>query len=398
MKQNLNIIGRSDYIFLSDLEKYSADINEAIHGSRILVFGGAGSIGKAIVKELFHRAPAALHVVDISENNLVELIRDLRSSFGYIEGDAQFLPLDMGGSEVCAFIKSQKDYDYILNLAAMKHVRSEKDPYSLMRMIRTNIIESLTTLRYSSKNTKKFFSVSTDKAKNPANMMGATKKIMEDVIFREKSNSTVVSMARLANVAFSDGSLLHGFRQRILLHQPISAPSDIKRYFLTEEESGFLCLLATVLGKDKEIFIPKLDAGLELLSFSDIARKYLQSLGFEAIEVETEQEARLRINDMVTMGRWPCYFFPSDTSGEKYFEEFYSDDDCIDLLSLKDIGIIKVPELKESDHRRLDEFSIKISQMLHDGIWTRTELIDLLSRNCPGLVHVEKGKNLDDRM
>jgi FlaA1/EpsC-like NDP-sugar epimerase len=211
---NKQLIGRPNQLFVSDISRFEKDITEKIEGKRLLVYGGAGSIGKEVVKQIFKRNPAALHVIDISENNLVELVRDLRSTLGYIDGETRFLPLDMGGIETAAFLGSQPPYDYVLNLAAMKHVRSEKDEFSLMRMIKTNVIDTAVTLQSAKEMlAEKYFAVSTDKAKNPANLMGATKRIMEDILFsRSGKRECAVSTARFANVAFSDGSLLHGFR------------------------------------------------------------------------------------------------------------------------------------------------------------------------------------------
>ena len=234
--------------------------------SSFLVIGGAGSIGQAVVKEVFKRNPKKLHVVDISENNLVELVRDIRSSFGYIAGDFKTYALDIGSIEYDAFIESDGKYDYVLNLSALKHVRSEKDPFTLMRMIDVNIFNTEKTLQQSiDSGVKKYFCVSTDKAANPVNMMGASKRIMEMFIMR-KSKDIKISTARFANVAFSDGSLLHGFDQRIKKRQPIVAPNDIKRYFVIPKESGELCLMSCIFGENRDIFFPKLSENSHLIS------------------------------------------------------------------------------------------------------------------------------------
>ena len=227
MKQILNIIGRSDDLFIYDLKRFESKLKNTVSESKFLVLGGAGSIGQAVVKEIFRRNPKKLHVVDISENNLTELVRDIRSSFGYIDGEFKTFALDLGSVEYDAFIKSDGIYDYVLNLSALKHVRSEKDPYTLMRMIDVNIINTDKTIKQSIENrVKKYFCVSTDKATNPVNMMGASKRIMEMFLMR-RSVDIEISTARFANVAFSDGSLLHGFNQRIEKQQPIAVPDDI---------------------------------------------------------------------------------------------------------------------------------------------------------------------------
>ena len=245
----LDLIGRKEYLFTKDIQKYEEILSKIVSESKFLVLGGAGSIGQAVTKEIFKRKPIKLHVVDISENNMVELVRDIRSSFGYIEGDFQTFALDIGSTEYDVFWNSDGDFDCILNLSALKHVRSEKDPYTLMRLVNTNIFNTDKTLLQSiQKGVKKYFCVSTDKAANPVNMMGASKRIMEMFVHRRSENIDV-SMARFANVAFSDGSLLHGFNKRIQKKQPIVAPNDIKRYFLVPQEAGELCLSSCMLGR-----------------------------------------------------------------------------------------------------------------------------------------------------
>lgn len=243
----LKLLNRERQLFEADIESNRTALQSVVCQSRFLVLGGAGSIGQAVVKEIFKRNPLKLHVVDISENNLVELVRDLRSTFGYIEGDFQTFALDINSVAYDAFITHDGRYDYVLNLSALKHVRSEKDPFTLMRMIEVNIFNTTKTIEQSiAKGVKKYFCVSTDKAANPVNMMGASKRIMEMFLLKY-SNQIEISTARFANVAFSDGSLLHGFNQRLLKKQPIVAPNDVKRYFIVPEESGQLCLMSCIL-------------------------------------------------------------------------------------------------------------------------------------------------------
>src|SRR5690606_7307017 len=277
----LDLIGRNKYLFTDDVSRHEKDIEEIVRNSSFLILGGAGSIGQAVTKEIFKRQPKKLHIVDISENNMVELVRDIRSSVGYIDGDFQTFALDIGSIEYDAFINADGKYDYVLNLSALKHVRSEKDPYTLMRMITVNIFNTDKTIQQSiEKGVKKYFCVSTDKAANPVNMMGASKRIMEMFLMR-RSKQIDISTARFANVAFSDGSLLHGFDKRIEKKQPIVAPSDIKRYFLIPKESGELCLMSCIFGENRDIFFPKLSEHLHLISFADIAIKYLKDKGYK---------------------------------------------------------------------------------------------------------------------
>ncbi|MEQ8704215.1 MAG: UDP-N-acetylglucosamine 4,6-dehydratase [Phaeodactylibacter sp.] len=247
----LGLLNRKSGLLSVDVRKVKSTLDDLVTNSTFLVLGGAGSIGQAVTKEIFKRNPKKLHVVDISENNLVELVRDIRSSYGYIDGEFKTFALDIGSWQYDAFIQADGSYDYVLNLSALKHVRSEKDPYTLMRMIETNIFNTTKTIQQSiDKGTRKYFCVSTDKAANPVNMMGASKRIMEMFAMRESQNIGI-SMARFANVAFSDGSLLHSFNQRLAKTQPIVAPSDVRRYFVTPQESGELCLMSCLLGTDR---------------------------------------------------------------------------------------------------------------------------------------------------
>ncbi len=237
----LELIGRSNRLFETDISRLRDELCQLVQNGRFLIIGGAGSIGQAVTKEIFKRQPSKLHVVDISENNMVELVRDIRSTLGYIEGDFRTFAIDCGSPEFIALMSAGEGYDYVLNLSALKHVRSEKDPFTLMRMVRVNILNTIETVaRAREVGATKYFCVSTDKAANPVNMMGASKRIMETFLMRE-SESILISTARFANVAFSDGSLLHGFSQRVAKRQPISAPNDVRRYFVTPQESGELC-------------------------------------------------------------------------------------------------------------------------------------------------------------
>ena len=259
-----HIIGREYNLFSADLARVEPTLQALVSGGSFLVIGGAGSIGQAVAREIFRRRPRRLHVIDVSENNLVELVRDIRSSLGYIDGDFRTLPLDCGGEEMASFLAAEPPYDYVLNLSALKHVRSEKDPFTLMRMIQVNVLNTEKLLRYAAdRRVRKYFGVSTDKAVNPVNAMGATKSVMELCMMRA-SHDVPISTARFANVAFSDGSLLHGFTQRVAKRQPLSAPRDVRRYFITPEESGQLCLLSCLLGENRDVLFPKLGGHFQL--------------------------------------------------------------------------------------------------------------------------------------
>jgi FlaA1/EpsC-like NDP-sugar epimerase len=392
----LQLIGRNSALFESDILNYSNEINLIVESSSFLVIGGAGSIGQSVVKEIFKRNPLKLHVVDISENNMVELVRDIRSTYGYIEGDFRTYSLDIGSLEYDAFIKSDGKYDYVLNLSALKHVRSEKDPFTLMRMIDVNVYNTIKTIRQSVENgAKKYFCVSTDKAANPVNMMGASKRIMELYLMRE-SKHIPISTARFANVAFSDGSLLHGFNQRIQKKQPIVAPNDIKRYFVTPQESGELCLMSCLLGDNRDIFFPKLSENLHLITFADIAKKYLIELGYEPFECKTEEEARELINTLPIEKKWPCLFSKSDTTGEKDFEEFYVDGETLDLNRFPNLGIVK--SNLSFDEIQLETFTNNINSIKKSLIWNKATLLKEFKRLLPSFDHKETGKYLDSKM
>ena len=392
----LKLIGRASEIFTKDVLEKEQELSGIVTRSSFLVIGGAGSIGQAVTKEIFKRSPSKLHVVDISENNMVELVRDLRSSYGYIDGDFQTFALDIGSVEYDAFINSDGKYDYVLNLSALKHVRSEKDPFTLMRMIDVNVFNTEKTLQQSLENgTKKYFCVSTDKAANPVNMMGASKRIMEMYLMR-KSQQIKISTARFANVAFSDGSLLHGFNQRILKKQPIVAPNDIKRYFVTPKESGELCLMSCIFGENRDIFFPKLSENLHLISFADIAVKYLAEIGYVPHLCETEEEARNNVDVLIAQKKWPCLFTPSDTTGEKDFEEFFTDNEVLDMERFENLGVIK--NEANFDPFKLENFTTKIAKMKINKKWSKEELVALFHDMIPNFGHKETGKYLDSKM
>lgn len=392
----LQLIGRKKELFVNDVAKLDEKLGQIISESKFLVLGGAGSIGQAVTTEIFKRNPQKLHVVDISENNLVELVRDIRSTYGYINGDFKTFALDIGSDEYDAFIDNDGKYDYVLNLSALKHVRSEKDPYTLMRMINVNILNTEKTLQQAiDKKSKKYFCVSTDKAANPVNMMGASKKIMEMFLMR-KSLQIEISTARFANVAFSDGSLLHGFNQRIIKKQPIVAPNDIRRYFVTPKESGELCLMSCIFGENRDIFFPKLSEELHLITFSDIAVRFLNDHGFEPFECENEDEARDLMNILPPKGKWPCLFVPSDTTGEKDFEEFFTSKEILDLGRFQNLGIIK--NEAEYNDDKLNFFIRKIQELKLRKHWTKQEIVDLFYEMISGFNHLETGKYLDNKM
>lgn len=392
----LELIGRDQPLFDADITGSEAELSAQVAEGRFLVIGGAGTIGHAVVREIFKRHPRVLHVVDISENNMVELVRDLRSTLGYIDGDFRTFAIDCGSVEFDALMRWSGGYDYVLNLSALKHVRSEKDPFTLMRMVDVNILNTIATIdQAQAGGTRKYFCVSTDKAANPVNMMGASKRIMEMFLMRA-SLELPISTARFANVAFSDGSLLHGFNQRFAKRQPFAAPSDVRRYFVTPQESGELCLMSCLLGENRDIFFPKLSERLHLITFAEIAERYLAARGYEAFPCATEEDARACIDERLAQRQWPCCFLASDTSGEKDFEEFYTDRETLDMARFESIGVIRNEPL--FDTAKLAFFTTRIDALKASREWDRDALVELFHATLPEFGHKDTGKYLDDKM
>ncbi|MBU78989.1 MAG: UDP-N-acetylglucosamine 4,6-dehydratase [Flavobacteriales bacterium] len=397
MINHYNFLNRKISFFDIDIRNKSIELNEIVSNSTFLVLGGAGSIGQALAKEIFKRSPLKLHVVDISENNLVELVRDIRSSLGYLCKDFKTYALDINSIEYDRFIESDGKYDYVLNLSALKHVRSEKDPFTLMRMIQTNIFNTEKTINQAILNdTKKYFCVSTDKASKPVNMMGASKRIME-LIVMGKTSEISISSARFANVLFSDGSLTHGFTKRIEKGQPIVAPNDIKRYFVTAEESGQLCLLSCIFGENREVFFPKFDKENHLNTFEELAVNFIKNIGYRPLKCKTEEQARDVALKKINNNQWPCYFSPSETTGEKDIEEFYAKTEKLELDLFESIGIIKSVS-KPDLFGEMKLFRNRIDAFKNGKNWSRKHLIEIFKEVLEEFSHIEKGKFLDDKM
>ena len=392
----LKILGRKSPLFVSDMERFDDTLTNTIRASSFLVLGGAGTIGQAVTKEIFARNPLRLHIVDISENNLVELVRDLRSSDGYISGEFQTYALDIGSPEFDSYIAQVGKFDYVLNLSALKHVRSERDPYTLMRMVRVNILNAVKAVKLAARlGAKKYFCVSTDKATNPVNMMGASKQIME-LFLSSWSSEVNFSTARFANVAFSDGSLLHGFERRLEKNQPIVIPNKVRRYFISGKESGQLCLLSCILGANRDIFFPKLKDDFHLTDFKYIAEQYLKYKSLVPIYLNSEEEARIFAANNLTGKEWPCYCSKSDTTGEKEFEEFFTSSETIDYHKFDDIGIIKPSVYFDKD--KLDVFENNIEVMIDKKEWKKIDLVNMFQELLPEFEYNDVGFFLDDKM
>jgi len=390
----LDYLGRDTTIFDEDIAVHESELSKIVKGGKFLVIGGAGSIGQAVVRELFLRNPRVLHVVDISENSMVEVVRDLRSTIGYTDGEFKTFCIDCGGVEFEALVNSAGPYDYVFNLSALKHVRSERDPFTLMRMIEVNILNTLKTIELTQNGLTKYFCVSTDKAANPANMMGASKRIMEMYLL-QKSSKVSISTARFANVAFSNGSLPDGFRKRLQLRQPISAPSDVLRYFVTAQEGGQLCLLSGLLGESNDIYFPN-NESLTAISFASIADRFLEHHGYQPVQMSSEAEARERAEELIEQNKWPVYFSASDTTGEKPCEEFFTDSETVDLSQYSSVGVVANSHMQSA--AMLVVFLEKVERMRVSGAWSKQEIVDLFVTMVPTFSHIETGKYLDEKM
>ncbi len=389
------ITGRIQSLLAQDLAANHDRLMQAISNKRVLVIGGAGTIGSSYIKAMLPFKPGRLVVVDINENGLTELVRDCRSRNDLeLPKDFKSYPVNFGDAVFEKIFDQEGPFDIIANFAAHKHVRSEKDIYSIEAMIDNNVIKAKKLLDKLLKNPPQhFFCVSTDKAANPVNIMGASKKLMEEVILAY-SGDIKITTARFANVAFSNGSLLAGFIERMMKQQPFSCPSDVKRYFVSPAESGQICLLACMLGQSGEIIFPKLDPAKDLVSFKSIAVNLLEQLGYEPFECESEQQAR----DMAANfnGRqYPVYFFESDTSGEKLYEEFYTDNEDLDMQRFHALGVIRNAERR--DKKTLDDTINHLEKLFRQKI-SKDDIVQALNTLLPTFQHIETGLNLDQKM
>lgn len=392
-----NITHRECSMFLPDIEANKAELTKRIEGKNVLVIGGAGSIGSSYIRALLPFKPAKLVVVDINENGLTELTRDLRSTYGmYVPADYRTYPLNFADPVFEKIFREERGFHIVANFSAHKHVRSEKDVYSVEALLNNNVLNARKLLELLVEfPPEHFFCVSTDKAANPVNIMGASKRVMEDMIM-SYSDKFKITTARFANVAFSNGSLPAGFIERLMKRQPLSSPSDVKRYFVSPEESGQICMLACILGKNREIFFPKLGEE-QMMTFSSIADRFLTMLGYEIKYCGSEEEARKFAAEMPRDSRiYPVYYFESDTTGEKGYEEFFVPGEHLDMDRFRSLGIIDsiIPRPK----KELDEFLAGLTATLKTPGVTKAQIVTMLRQYLPNFSHEEKGKNLDQKM
>lgn len=392
-----NITLRCDSMFARDIRANKEILLNEIKGKSILVIGGAGTIGSSFIKAVLAFEPAKLIVVDINENGLTELTRDLRSGSDLRVPDIyKTYPINFADPIFEKIFRAEKGFDIVANFSAHKHVRSEKDRYSVEALIENNVLKARKLLNLLVEfPPKHFFCVSTDKAANPVNIMGASKRIMEDMIMAY-SSSFKVSTARFANVAFSNGSLLAGFVDRLMKHQPLAAPNDVKRYFVSPQESGQICMLACILGKNREIFYPKLEER-QMMTFSSICDKFLHAMGYEIRYCSSEEEAKKfatgRTSDSKT---YPVFYFKSDTTGEKDFEEFYVPGEKIDENRFYSLGVIE--EVQQKSFSEMEAFFKKLELLFAMEDFQKSQIVKVLQEFIPNFQHEEKGKNLDQKM
>ena len=391
------ITGRKESMFLPDIEANKAELEHLISNKKVLVIGGAGTIGSSFIRAVLPFKPAQLVVVDISENGLTELTRDLRSTHGmYVPQDYRTYPLNFSDPVFEKIFRENKGFDIVANFSAHKHVRSEKDRWSVQVLLENNVLKARKLLDLLTEfPPEHFFCVSTDKAANPVNIMGASKRVMEDMIMAY-SDKFKITTARFANVAFSNGSLLAGFIERMMKRQPLSSPCDVKRYFVSPDESGQICMLACLLGKNREIFFPKLGEE-QMMTFSSIADKFLAELGYVPLYCKSEEEARKVASNLNEQtNSYPVYYFKSDTTGEKSFEEFYVAGEHLDLQRFQALGIIdSVPPRPMEE---LNGFLCKLSGILACDNTSKAEIVVALKTYLPNFDHEERGKNLDQKM
>lgn len=385
-------------LFKNDLDKFDDVLKARIDGKTALVIGGAGTIGSSFIKALLKFDLKSLYVVDINENGLTELVRDLRSREDLnLPDELITYPMNFADKVFEKMFLASEPFDIVANFAAHKHVRSEKDHFSIEAMVQNNVLRAKGLLDLLLESPPEhFFCVSTDKAANPVNVMGASKKLMEDLILAY-SDKLRITTARFANVAFSNGSLPFGFMERLAKKQPFSSPLNIKRYFVSPEESGQICLLACLLGDSGEIFFPKLDYSKNMKTFSSIAISLLKELGFEADICSTEDEAREKAKQLkANSSTYPVYFFESNTSGEKSFEEFYTDDEQLDIDSFSGLGVIKNTQRKSAEE--LMKIFSNLESAFNSETTSKAIVVQVLKAYLPNFDHIEKGKNLDQSM
>jgi FlaA1/EpsC-like NDP-sugar epimerase len=394
------VLARPTSRFSSDLQRFETELSAAVEARRVLVVGGAGSIGSSTVALLADLAPACLHVVDTSENYLAELVRDLRGRpHGLALDDFRTLPLDYGSLIMRRFLAEAAPYELVLNFAALKHVRSEKDVFSLLQMLDTNVVRHVRFKQWLAEfgHAQRYFAVSTDKAANPTSLMGASKRLMEDVVFDVAVRpGAVATSARFANVAFSNGSLLQGFLVRLAKQQPLAVPRDTRRYFVSQRESGEICLLAALIAEGEHVVYPKLNPEAELIPLEQVAVAVLDWAGFTPEFFEDEPSARLAAQHALSSKRWPLLRTPLDTSGEKPYEEFVAEGEVSVEIGFDTLAAVRHAPGRAVELGLYDRLASYLDQA--ERTVTKAEIVELIAAAVPGFQHRETGRNLDQRL
>lgn len=391
-----NVTGRPESLFAPDIEANADTLRAAIAGKSVMVIGGAGSIGSSFIKALLPFNPSELVVVDLNENGLAELTRDLRSS-AFLRVPEVFLTytLDFADPIFEDIMRDHGGFDIVANFSAHKHVRSEKDKYSVEALLKNNVIKARNLMELlRSYPPRHFFCVSTDKASNPVNIMGASKRIMEDLIMAYRPYFKVTT-ARFANVAFSNGSLPAGFFDRMMKRQPLAAPSDVRRYFVSMEESGQICMLACILGNNGEVFFPRLGKE-KLKTFSSICDRFIEAMGYEKYQCSSDDEARRYAAEHLPGPKYPVYYSASDTTGEKDCEEFFVEGESTDMTRFVSLGVITGTDNKDAE--AVNALIRRLETLFADRTFTKADVVRVLEEYLPNFTHEEKGRNLDDKM
>ena len=392
-----NVTFRPKSMFLSDIEANKEQLSKEIEGKSLCVIGGAGSIGSSFIRAILPFKPSKLVVIDLNENGLAELTRDLRSTYGmYVPEEYRAYTLNFADPIFTRIFREEKGFDIVANFSAHKHVRSEKDKYSVQALIENNDIKAKKFMdllcEYPPKH---FFCVSTDKAANPVNIMGASKRVMEDMVMAY-SDRFPITTARFANVAFSNGSLPDGWIARMMKQQPLAAPSDVKRYFVSPEESGQICMLACILGNSGEVFFPKLGED-QMITFASFCEKFIRTMGYKEHSCSTDEEAKHYAAERNEEDEdYPVVYFNSDTTGEKGYEEFYVPGEKLNMERFSALGVIEeTPRRPMAD---VEAFFVKLESIFNKDEFTKAEIVEALQEFLPNFEHEEKGKNLDQKM
>ena len=392
-----NVTFRQKSMFLADIENHSETIRKEVEGKSLCVIGGAGSIGDSFIRAILPFKPSKLIVIDLNENGLAELTRDLRSTRDmYVPEEYRAYTLNFADPIFARIFREEKGFDIVANFSAHKHVRSEKDKYSVQALIENNDIKAKKFMDLLSEYPPKhFFCVSTDKAANPVNIMGASKRVMEDMVMAY-SDRFPITTARFANVAFSNGSLPDGWVARLMKRQPLVSPSDVKRYFVSPEESGQICMLACILGNGGEVFFPKLGED-QMLTFSAICNEFVKAEGFTKVECSNDPEAKKYAADMsYESENYPVVYFKSDTTGEKAYEEFFIPGEKVNIERFSALGVVE--ETTNRDMNEIQDFFTELEGIFASPEFTKAQVVESIKKFIPNFEHEEKGKNLDQKM